>query len=79
MPSWGCCGLHLRESGLFELGYWLGRPFWGHGYATEAARKLAGFAFSRLKATQLTAGYFHDNPASGRVLEKVGFAPRWRR
>lgn len=69
----GGCGLHLREGGLFELGYWLGRPYWSCGYATETARKLASFAFRDLKAFKITAGYFHDNPASGRVLEKVGF------
>lgn len=71
----GGCGLHLRDNGLFELGYWLGQPHWGQGYATEAARKLAGFAFHCLKAVHITAGYFHDNPASGRVLEKLGFRP----
>ncbi|MBU6443747.1 MAG: GNAT family N-acetyltransferase [Alphaproteobacteria bacterium] len=71
----GGCGLHLMDNGLFELGYWLGRPHWGRGYATEAARKVAGFAFHGLRAVRLTAGYFHDNPASGRVLEKLGFRP----
>jgi len=71
----GCCSLRLTESGLFEMGYWLGKPYWNRGYATEAARKLAGFAFSGLKATAITAGYFHDNPASAHVLEKVGFRP----
>ncbi|MDE3115138.1 MAG: GNAT family N-acetyltransferase [Pseudomonadota bacterium] len=71
----GGCGLHLKDNGLFELGYWLGRCHWGQGYATEAARKVAGFAFHGLKAVRVTAGYFHDNPASGRVLEKLGFRP----
>jgi RimJ/RimL family protein N-acetyltransferase len=71
----GLTGAHLRDGGYFEMGYWLGRPYWGQGYATEAARKLAAFAFSGLKAGRLTAGYFHDNPASGRVLEKIGFKP----
>jgi [ribosomal protein S5]-alanine N-acetyltransferase len=69
----GCCGVHLRESGAFEVGYWLGKPYWGQGYATEAARKVCGFAFHVLKAERLAAGWFHDNPASGHVLEKVGF------
>ena len=69
----GGCGLHLREHGYFELGYWLGRPFWGHGYASEAARRLASFGFRELRAERLLAGWFHDNPASGRVLEKTGF------
>ncbi len=68
----GGCGMHL-DNGLFELGYWLGKPYWKMGYATEAARKMAGFAFHTLKVERLVAGWFHDNPASGHVLEKVGF------
>jgi len=67
----GGCGLHL-EDGTFEMGYWLGKPYWGKGYATEAAKKLADFAFHSLKAERLEAGWFHDNPASGHVLEKLG-------
>jgi [ribosomal protein S5]-alanine N-acetyltransferase len=57
----------------FEFGYWLGRRYWGRGYATEAARRALAFAFTELNAERLTAGWFHDNPASGRVLEKLGF------
>jgi [ribosomal protein S5]-alanine N-acetyltransferase len=68
----GGCGLHLKD-GTFEMGYWLGKPYWGMGYATEAAKKLAGFAFHDLKATRLVAAWFHDNPASGRVLAKLGY------
>ena len=67
----GACGLNLKD-GRFELGYWLGKPFWGRGYATEAARKVLSFAFHDLKAASVWAGWFHDNPASGRVLEKLG-------
>ncbi len=70
----GGCGLHLKD-GKFEFGYWLGKPYWGLGYATEAARRLVGFAFRELKATEVWAGWFHDNPASGRVLEKLGCKP----
>ncbi len=70
----GVVGLHLRERG-FEIGYWLGRPYWAQGYATEAARKVCAFAFHHLEAGKLEAGYFHDNPASGRVLKKIGFVP----
>ena len=67
----GGCGLHLKE-GKFEFGYWLGRPFWKHGYATEAATRLVLFAFEELQAESVWAGWFFDNPASGRVLEKLG-------
>jgi RimJ/RimL family protein N-acetyltransferase len=70
----GCCGLTLK-GGRFELGYWLGKPFWGEGYATEAAKKVVSFAFRELRAEGLWAGWFHDNPASGRVLEKLGARP----
>lgn len=71
----GTCGLHLRDGGRFEIGYWIGKPYWGQGFATEAARKVAGFAFHHLKVEELDAGYFHDNAASGHVLEKIGFEP----
>ena len=70
----GCCGLDLRK-GIFDLGYWIGRPYWGMGIATEAARRLISFAFNGLKADRLSAGWFTDNPVSGRVLSKLGFAP----
>ena len=71
----GGCGLRLKDDGVFEMGYWLGRPFWGQGYASEAARRVAGFAFHNLDAPTLRASYFHDNPASGHVLEKLGCVP----
>ena len=56
-----------------ELGYWIGRAFWGRGFATEAARLAVGFAFAHLKLDELEAGHFVDNAASGRVLAKLGF------
>jgi len=70
----GKCGLHLKETG-FEMGYWLGRPYWGQGYVTEAAAQVLAFGFRNLRAESIWAGWFHDNPASGRVLEKLGFRP----
>ena len=70
----GACGLQLKN-GLFELGYWLGKPFWRLGYATEAAKRVVSFAFRELKATSVRAGWFEDNPASGRVLQKLGCRP----
>ena len=69
----GTCGVHPARG--WEFGYWLGKPYWGEGYATEAVRRLVAFAFDELDAPQLTAGWFHDNPASGRVLEKLGCMP----
>jgi RimJ/RimL family protein N-acetyltransferase len=71
----GGCGLHLRESGNFEFGYWLGKTYWHQGYASEAARRLVSYGFRELKIERLVAGWFHDNPASGRVLAKLGCEP----
>jgi [ribosomal protein S5]-alanine N-acetyltransferase len=71
----GGCGVHLRENEEFELGYWIGKPHWGHGYATEAAGAVTRAAFALFALERLTAGWFEDNPASGRVLEKLGFVP----
>jgi ribosomal-protein-alanine N-acetyltransferase len=68
----GACGVHPERG--FELGYWVGRPFWGRGFATEAARRVVRFAFEELNAKKIVAGWYEDNPASGRVLEKLGFA-----
>lgn len=70
----GGIGLRLKD-GRYELGYWLGKPFWGQGYATEAARRVVAFAFHDLGAETVWAGWFHDNPASGRVLAKLGAQP----
>jgi len=56
-----------------ETGYWIGRPFWGRGFATEALEGALVWASKRWKRRALTAGHFADNPASGRVLEKAGF------
>jgi len=76
----GCASLRL-DDGRYKLSCWLGKPFWNQGYATEAAKRLIGFAFKDLKADQLWASWFADNPASGRVLSRLGFAtvePYWR-
>jgi RimJ/RimL family protein N-acetyltransferase len=66
----GMIGLHAEDD--HEFGYWLGKPFWGRGFATEAARRLVAFAFEGLAVEQVHAGWFHDNPASGHVLAKLG-------
>jgi len=56
-----------------ELGYWLIPDAWGRGYATEAGRAVIDIARHALGLTRLNAGHFLDNPASGRVLTKLGF------
>ena len=69
----GSAGLGTHRDEV-ELGYWIARRFWGQGFATEAARAVLEIA--RLCGhKQLVAGHFTDNPASGRVLEKIGFEP----
>ncbi len=68
----GSCGLGRRPSGSVEMGYWIGRQHWGKGFATEASRALIEIA-KTLKLPRLEASHFLDNPASGRVLEKLGF------
>jgi RimJ/RimL family protein N-acetyltransferase len=67
----GGIGLH-EEGGRPELGYWLTPEAWGHGYATEAASAVLRVART-LGHARVGARHFVDNPASGRVLEKVGF------
>lgn len=69
----GTVGLRRTEPGTCNLGYWLGEPWWGRGFTTEAARRAVRFAFEELGAEKLTSGHFSDNPASGQVLEKCGF------
>jgi RimJ/RimL family protein N-acetyltransferase len=68
----GSCGLGRRPSGAVELGYWIGRPFWGRGFASEAGHALIDIARA-LGLRQIEASHFIDNPASARVLDKLGF------
>lgn len=70
----GSCGLARRPSGSVEIGYWIAKPFWGLGYATEACLALVDIART-LGLTSLEGSHFLDNPASARVLEKLGFEP----
>ena len=56
-----------------ELGYWLGKPFWGRGYMPEAARELLRRGFEDLGMTTIWCGYYDGNHKSKRVQEKVGF------
>ena len=69
----GAVGISTSEREPPELGYWLGVPFWGHGYATEAVHAVIDHAFGDLDLEALSAGARVTNPASRRVLEKCGF------
>ena len=64
----------LRErDGECELGYWLGKPFWGQGLMTEAAQVLLQYAFDGLDVPAVWSGYYDENIRSRRVQEKLGF------
>lgn len=76
----GSVGLHLRGSTTLtdredecELGYWIGRPFWGQGLIPEASRELLRHAFEELGMRAVWCGYYDGNLKSRRVQEKLGF------
>jgi [ribosomal protein S5]-alanine N-acetyltransferase len=69
----GAVGYIEGEDGHAEIGYWIGKPWWGHGFATEAAQALVQHCFGPAGFRRLTCGHFIDNPASGRVIAKLGF------
>jgi RimJ/RimL family protein N-acetyltransferase len=68
----GTCGVEANADDV-ELGYWLGVPYWGRGFATEAVRAVIDHAFGDLRHDTLQAGARVTNPASRRVLEKCAF------
>ena len=70
----GSCGLGRRPSGAVEMGYWIAHAYWGQGFATEACNALVDIARA-LGLPRLEGSHFIDNPASARVLEKLGFEP----
>lgn len=72
----GSAGMGEHE-GEPELGYWIAREHWGRGYATEAAGAVLRIARA-LGHRRILAGHFIDNPASGKVLRKLGFIPTGR-
>lgn len=69
----GGIGIDPATAGEAEFGYWLTPDAWGRGYATEAGRQVIEIARHALGLRRLHAGHFLDNPASGRVLTKLGF------
>jgi RimJ/RimL family protein N-acetyltransferase len=66
-------GLSFMQGDRPELGYWIGRPYWNRGYATEAVRGAMKWARRDWRRKVVVAGHFADNPASGQVLCKSGF------
>ena len=72
----GGVGLEIkREHNHAELGYWIGVPFWGKGFCTEAAQAVVRYGFNDLKLNRIHSGHFSNNPASGSVLRKLGMKP----
>ena len=75
----GCVGLLIKpEDQRAELGYWIGKPFWGQGYCTEACRAMLDFGFQQLELNRIDARHFSHNPASGCVLQKLGMTHEGR-
>lgn len=70
--------LSLRRDGVgtANLGYWIGVPYWGQGFATEACAALIAFGFDHWSLAAINGRHLLENPASGRVLRKNGFVPQ---
>lgn len=69
----GGIGFNARDDGSTEVGYWIGRAWWGRGLATEALQGALVWAGRDWRKRYVVAGHFSDNPASGQVLVKAGF------
>ena len=73
----GSIGLHrndlAEDDDEYELGYWIGKPFWGQGLIPEAARELLRYAFEDLGMNRIWCGYYDGNLKSRRVQDKLGF------
>lgn len=67
-----------RRNDECELGYWLGKPFWGQGIMPEAVKEILRHAFEDLGMTKVWVGYYEGNTKSGRVQEKSGFRYQWK-
>ncbi|MTI17754.1 N-acetyltransferase [Rhodobacteraceae bacterium RKSG542] len=74
----GCIGYGpmQEDDGVMHVGYWIGEPFWGNGFGTEAVHAVADFIFNTTVFHELSAACRVNNPASKRVLEKSGFQLR---
>jgi RimJ/RimL family protein N-acetyltransferase len=69
----GAVGLTVQtQHKRAELGYWIGKPWWGQGYCTEAGCAVLNFAFRTLRLNRVLAYHLSRNPPSGRVMQKLG-------
>ncbi len=71
----GGAGYFQHAPEAVEVGFWLGRAYWGRGLATEAVTSVVGYGLLHTRTAAFTSSHFTDNPASGRVLAKLGFEP----
>ena len=69
----------LAEGHQAELGYWIGKPYWNRGFCTEAGRAVLRYAFTELALLRVHACHLSRNPASGRVMQKLGMVHEGRR
>jgi RimJ/RimL family protein N-acetyltransferase len=68
----GCPEIDYENENL-EVGYWIGKPYWGKGYATEALKLFLKEVKKKFNPVRIVAYHFTYNPASGRVMQKCGF------
>jgi|SRR5882672_11216998 len=69
----GAIGLRINQQHTHaELGYWIGKPYWNAGYCTEAAHAVVAYGFEGLGLHRIHASHLTRNPASGRVMQKIG-------
>jgi len=70
----GCIGLEIDDirHDFGEIGFWIGKPFWGNGYCTEAGMGLMDYGFSAMQLNCISGNHFSDNPKSGNVMRKLG-------
>lgn len=68
----GAISLRIEPFSRASMGYWIGKPYWGNGYCTQAVKAVIAYGFDELKLNKIYATYLPRNPASGRVMEKAG-------
>ncbi len=64
--------MHIIKGHQATLGYWIGKPYWSKGFCTEAAHAVLNFAFTKFRMIRVHASHITRNPASGRVMQKLG-------
>jgi RimJ/RimL family protein N-acetyltransferase len=69
----GICGFTPEPNGDAELGYWIGKPYWGQGFATEAANAVMAHGYAKSGVRRFLCKHLTGNPASARVIKKLGF------